>query len=101
MKLMRYILAVFIAAVVVKMPASLALPEKSKNNNKSLKTSVSFLGKIKNIIVLMLENRSFDHFFGFSKPDLNVNGLSGKEFNYEDVKDKESKKVFVSNNHHT
>ena len=61
---MRYILAVFIAAVVVKMPASLALPEKSKNNNKSLKTSVSFLGKIKNIIVLMLENRSFDHFFG-------------------------------------
>ena len=98
MKLMRYILAVFIAAVVVTMPASLALPEKSKNNNKSLKTSVSFLGKIKHIIVLMLENRSFDHFFGFSKPDLNVNGLSGKEFNYEDVKDKESKKVFVSNN---
>ena len=66
MKLMRYILAVFIAAVVVTMPASLALPEKSKNNNRDLKTSVSFLGKIKHVIVLMLENRSFDHFFGFS-----------------------------------
>ena len=42
----------------------------------------------------MLENRSFDHFFGFSKPDLNVNGLTGKEYNLENVKDKNSKKVW-------
>jgi phospholipase C len=67
-----------------------------KKKTTSSSTKNSFLGKIKHVIVLMLENRSFDHFFGFSKPDLFVNGLTGKEYNLENVKDKNSKKVFVS-----
>ena len=34
--------------------------------------------KIRHVVVLMMENRSFDHIFGF-RP--NVNGLKGDEFN--------------------
>src|SRR4051812_15811006 len=34
--------------------------------------------RIKHIVVLMLENRSFDHIFGFHP---HSNGLSGTEFN--------------------
>ena len=40
---------------------------------------------IENIVVLMLENRSFDHLFGFLNTlDPRVVGLSGNEFNYDD-----------------
>lgn len=44
---------------------------------------------IKNVVVLMMENRTFDHMLGwmmeggeFGNPD--VNGLTGKECNYRD-----------------
>ncbi|HWT04948.1 MAG TPA: alkaline phosphatase family protein, partial [Xanthomonadales bacterium] len=38
---------------------------------------------IKQIVVLMLENRSFDHMLGFARSDdFPVNGLTGKESNY-------------------
>lgn len=43
--------------------------------------------KIEHIVVLMLENRSFDHIFGF-RP--NVNGLKGNEFNLLDPSEPES-----------
>ena len=39
-------------------------------------------GKIKHVVVLMLENRSFDHLFGFAGDLLGVDGLAGDEFNY-------------------
>jgi phospholipase C len=39
------------------------------------------MGKIEHVVVLMLENRSFDHIFGFRA---GVNGLSGNEFNLLD-----------------
>ena len=39
------------------------------------------MGKIDHVVVLMLENRSFDHIFGFRG---GVNGLSGNEFNLLD-----------------
>lgn len=39
---------------------------------------------LKNVIVLMLENRSFDHFLGWL-PNPDSNGLTGSEFNYMDV----------------
>jgi phospholipase C len=40
---------------------------------------------IKRFVVLMLENRSFDHLFGFLKNTRpNVAGLSGSEFNQKD-----------------
>src|ERR1700736_3292569 len=40
---------------------------------------------IKHVVVLMLENRSFDHMFGFMKTqDWPINGLTGKESNFLD-----------------
>src|SRR5579871_5315329 len=40
---------------------------------------------IKRFVVLMLENRSFDHLFGYLKAvNPNVAGLTGTEFNQED-----------------
>jgi len=41
-------------------------------------------GTIKHLVVLMLENRSFDHMFGFLKSDdYAINGLTGSEFNLD------------------
>jgi phospholipase C len=53
--------------------------------------------KINNVVVLMLENRPFDHIFGWASDTLKVNGLTGKEFNYADVRNTSSEKVFVNN----
>jgi len=44
---------------------------------------MSSLSKIDHFVVLMLENRSFDHMFGFRK---GVNGLKGTESNRKDPK---------------
>lgn len=50
-------------------------------------------GTIKHLAVLMLENRSFDHMFGFLKsPDYPINGLNGDEFNL----DTNGTKIFVT-----
>src|ERR1043165_3648135 len=44
-------------------------------------TLAKFQG-IKRFVVLMLENRSFDHLFGYLKATIsNVAGLTGSEFN--------------------
>jgi phospholipase C len=41
--------------------------------------------KIKHVVVLMLENRSFDHLVGFMRANNpNIAGLTGDEFNYWD-----------------
>lgn len=53
--------------------------------------------KIKNVVVLMEENRAFDHMLGWitkSRPE--VNGLTGREFNPKDPSVPSSPKVFVS-----
>jgi phospholipase C len=56
-------------------------------------------GKIKHIVVLMEENRSFDHFFGYgSKAGLKINGLTGTEKNYVDSSDPTSKSISVNDN---
>src|SRR5271169_637784 len=49
---------------------------------------------IEHVIVLMLENRSFDHLLGYFK---NGHELSGDEFNRIDPEDANSEQVFVSN----
>lgn len=42
------------------------------------------LDKLKHIVVLMMENRSFDHMFGGLKADdARINGLTGEEFNLD------------------
>ncbi|MDQ3729654.1 MAG: hypothetical protein M3355_08690 [Actinomycetota bacterium] len=44
------------------------------------------LGQVKHIVVLMMENRSFDHMLGYlTKADMpTVNGLTGEEVNHDD-----------------
>jgi len=50
-------------------------------------------GTIKHLVVLMLENRSFDHMFGFLKnDDYIIDGLDGNEFNL----DANGTKIFVT-----
>ncbi len=50
-------------------------------------------GTIKHLVVLMLENRSFDHMFGFLKSDdYPIDGLNGDEFNL----DANGTKIFVT-----
>lgn len=56
--------------------------------------STAVPGKIKHIIVLMEENRSFDSMFGYYQ---GVNGVTGKEFNYVDTTNTSSTKVMVDN----
>lgn len=53
------------------------------------------LDKLKHIVVLMMENRSFDHMFGGLKAvDPRINGLTGDEFNL----DSDGKKAKVKSN---
>ncbi len=49
---------------------------------------------IKHIVVLMMENRSYDHMLGYLP---NGGGLTGKEYNLVDPADPSSEKVYVSN----
>ena len=51
--------------------------------------------KIDFVVVLMLENRSFDHIFGFFP---GANGLKGTEFNLLDPADPQSAKFTVGKN---
>ena len=54
-------------------------------------------GPIKTLVVVVMENRSFDHVFGWLKatrPD--IDGLTGKESNRVIVSDPDSEEVFVS-----
>lgn len=50
-------------------------------------------GRIQHVVVLMLENRAFDHLFG-KYPG--VNGLSGYEYNLVNASDTSSERVYVS-----
>jgi phospholipase C len=52
---------------------------------------------IQHFVVLMLENRSFDHLFGFY-PGLGSNGLTGAEFNTLNPNDQASAKFLVTKN---
>ncbi len=54
-------------------------------------------GAIKHIVVLMEENRSFDHMFGFAGAELNVNGLRGDESNPVKSGDPSAGRVVVRN----
>ena len=53
-------------------------------------------GRIKHIVVLVQENRPFDHLFGWARDILGVDGLTGDEYNYVDPSDTNSEKIFVS-----
>ncbi|KAI9109130.1 hypothetical protein K1719_019753 [Acacia pycnantha] len=55
-------------------------------------------GPIKTVVVLVMENRSFDHVLGWLKSTRpEIDGLTGKESNRLLVSDPNSPEVFVSN----
>jgi phospholipase C len=55
--------------------------------------------RMSKFVVLMLENRSFDHFFGFLRsPSYQIDGLLGTEYNLENPADPNSRKHVVSDN---
>jgi phospholipase C len=57
----------------------------------------SLAGVIDHVVVLMFENRSFDHLLGFMKsPDYAIDGLDGTEYNLENPADPTSAVVRVS-----
>lgn len=53
---------------------------------------------IKNVVVLIMENRSFDHMLGWMKKSINpsINGLDGTECNRKSTDDPNSPEVCVS-----
>ncbi|GAB4859959.1 NPC intracellular cholesterol transporter 1 [Ancistrocladus abbreviatus] len=54
-------------------------------------------GPIKTVVILVMENRSFDHIFGWlksSRPE--IDGLTGKEFNRLNASDPDSPKLYVT-----
>ncbi|GER51805.1 non-specific phospholipase C6 [Striga asiatica] len=53
---------------------------------------------IKTIVVLVLENRSFDHMLGWTKNSINptIDGLNGKECNLISTTDPSGPKIYVS-----
>ncbi|XP_044483136.1 non-specific phospholipase C1-like [Mangifera indica] len=54
-------------------------------------------GPIKTVVVVVMENRSFDHILGWLKSTRpNIDGLTGKESNRVNVSDPNSEEVFVS-----
>ena len=57
-------------------------------------------GKIKHIVVVMEENRSFDHMLGWRSGSSTspVNGVTGEEFNLVDPSNPNSKRVYVTKN---
>jgi phospholipase C len=56
------------------------------------------LARIEHIVVLMLENRSFDHLFGYLRDvDPKVAGLIGNEFNREDPRIPDSARIPITN----
>ncbi|KAJ4979175.1 hypothetical protein NE237_009955 [Protea cynaroides] len=73
----------------------LVLSESRKFNNFHRKKKIN--GPIKTIVVIVMENRSFDHIFGWLKSTRpEIDGLTGKESNRLSVSDPNSQEVFVS-----
>ncbi|KAI3732859.1 hypothetical protein L1987_64069 [Smallanthus sonchifolius] len=83
----RPLLAVLII-ITILLPSSRPFPQKLHKIN----------GPIKTVVVLVMENRSFDHMLGWIKktrPD--IDGLTGQEYNHVNSSDPASAKVHVSN----
>eukprot|EP01031_Cornospumella_fuschlensis_P027234 gene27234-32901_t len=66
----------------------------------SMAQALTAQDRIKHIVVLMMENRSFDHLLGFLKADkkMNVEGLTGTESQPRDINDSSKGRVAVTRN---
>jgi phospholipase C len=68
----------------------------SSTNNDILSRLAKALGdRIKHVIVLMEENRSFDHFFGYAAELLGVDGVKGDEYQLKDLSDPSKGRVNI------
>jgi len=62
----------------------------------SSSVSAARASPIKHIVILMEENRCFDHLFGWAGDLLGVDGLTGQEYNLVDPNNPNSEKIFVN-----
>lgn len=85
-------LSIFIFSLLILTPHSLSFPFPFPKHRPKINSPV------KTLVVLVMENRSFDHILGWIKstrPD--IDGLTGAEFNRLNASDPDSPKVYVSN----
>ncbi|KAK1437044.1 hypothetical protein QVD17_02829 [Tagetes erecta] len=71
---------------------------KPLNSSPFHKKNHEIKGPIKTLVILVMENRSFDHMLGWIKktrPD--IDGLTGNEYNHVNASDPLSTKLYVSN----
>ncbi|KAL8253152.1 hypothetical protein R6Q59_036845 [Mikania micrantha] len=70
---------------------------KSLNSSPFNKKDHKINGPIKTLVVLVMENRSFDHMLGWIKKTRpEIDGLTGNEYNHDNASDPASGKVYVS-----
>jgi phospholipase C len=63
--------------------------------------SATHASPIKTIVVLVMENRSFDHMLGWMKQiNPEINGVDGSEWNALSVTDPNSKRIFFNSQSH-
>ncbi|GLT52032.1 hypothetical protein SLA2020_253950 [Shorea laevis] len=75
---------------------SLILSAQSLNFD-NLRRKQNIKGPIKTLVILVMENRSFDHILGWLKSTRpEIDGLTGRESNRVDVTDPDSEEIFVS-----
>ena len=79
---------------IFKLIALAALFIASASYSEGASSSEGADDRIKHVIVLMMENRPYDHLFGWSGIG---DGLSGDEYNLVNPSDATSEKIYVSN----
>lgn len=79
---------------IFKLTALAAIFIASASYSEGASSSEGADDRIKHVIVLMMENRPYDHLFGWSGIG---NGLSGDEYNLVNPSDATSEKIYVSN----
>ena len=83
--------------IVTLLFVCLALSSQPVSSRHSHHSASSAASPIKHMVVLMLENRAFDHVLGWYQGSATrVNGLTGNEFNYVNDTNTSSRRVFVS-----
>lgn len=67
-------------------------------SNLLSKLSKEVTSRIKHVVVLMEENRSFDHFFGYAAKLLGVNGVQGNETQLKNLRNPSKGSVHIDSN---
>ena len=88
--------SLYVLLCICLIVGAFASPEDTKSRVKDEKPTPASDGRIKHVVVLMMENRPFDHMLGWSSEELGTEGLTGEEFNLVDPSDPNSEKVYVS-----